>query len=280
VKNDGDASKGRLVKIGGDFEIDTRLISQCMALLPRSSQPGHWSGHFIDTAFQTAAKVRATKYHVENVKRIEQAEVQRVLRESDDPSFVLQEAWPLVHETEAFLFQVKSSLDIAVKALDQVGGQGIIGTQTFGDKGEKVLKGLEQLKKKAGINTDAVDGLISLIKQDKEEWLEKTIAARDQVSHYRGMEHAIYEPVKDASGKKGVRPPLLAGSPFSLTLEILFRNNMEFLQDFLSQCVLIGLGKGFHLTQATPEHSKHFVSNDACIPYVKWGIGMHGTFRQ
>jgi hypothetical protein len=277
VPDQKNANEPRLVKIGGDFEVDTRLISQCMALLPRNSGPGHWSGYFMDVAFQTAAKVRATKYHAENVKRIEQAEVQRILRDHAKPSFVLQEAWPLAFETEAFLFQVKSSLDMAVKALDQVGGKGIIGTETFGNKGEKVIKGLEQWKKKGGINIEAIDGLINLIKQDKEEWLEKAVAARDQISHFQAMQNVVFEPVKNEAGKMGVRPPKLAGMPFSVALEILFRNNMEFLQDFLSQCVLIGLGQGFHLIPANADHSKRFVSNDTCIPYVKWGVGIHGT---
>src|SRR5690606_14944167 len=93
-----------------------------------------------------------------------------------------------------FLFQIKSSLDILVKLLRVVAPPGIISTQTYAKEGDAIVKGLSQLKKKAGIVESRVDRLIALVESEKMAWLKTVVEWRDELSHYTTVKNHRFVP--------------------------------------------------------------------------------------
>ena len=62
-----------------------------------------------------------------------------------------------------------------VKLMIPILGKNIVKTTTFADKGNRLIKGLNQYKEKKDSNPEAVDNLISLLNYHKTNWLEKAI---------------------------------------------------------------------------------------------------------
>lgn len=135
-------------------------------------------------------KLSALRYHA---KRFEELQNQRKEEiEADERMKAIVEKGLLVAEKEmifefeAFMFQVKSTLDMLVKLYVPVFGARQADLSTYGKAGEKVITYLQQLKrdKKKKLAHGRVDLLIQLIKEAKDPWLKPLIAIRDTVSHY------------------------------------------------------------------------------------------------
>ena len=135
-------------------------------------------------------KLSALRYHA---KRFEELQVQRKEEIEDDErmqgivkSGLLVAEKEMIFEFEAFMFQVKSTLDMLVKLFVPVFGGKQADISTYGKAGEKVITYLQQLKrnKKKRLAHARVDLLIDLVREAKDPWLKPLIAIRDTVSHY------------------------------------------------------------------------------------------------
>ena len=99
----------------------------------------------------------------------------------------------LVYETEAFLFQVKSCLDVLIQALTEV---------------IQKLKPIDSLRKKKGkaggeiinaLNKNGFPKLASLFEKNCIEWIQDLTEMRDQITHHgnlHGFNCFIEEPYK------------------------------------------------------------------------------------
>lgn len=135
-------------------------------------------------------KLSALRYHV---KRFEELQAQRNQEIENDETImvIVQQGMvmsekEMIFEFEAFMFQIKSTLDMLVKLFVPVLGSKHADLSTYGKAGQKIITHLRQLKrdKKKKLAHRRVDLLIELIEQAIDPWLKPLIALRDTVSHY------------------------------------------------------------------------------------------------
>lgn len=144
----------------------------------------------IKVAIDIGVKLSALRYRSKRFRQIQEQKEQKI--EADEKikgiikqGLVISEK-EVIFEFEAYLFQLKSSLDMLVKLFVPIFGSKQAEISTYGNAGEKVITLLRQLKKngKKKISHSRIDLLIDLIKQARDPWLKPLIALRDTVSHY------------------------------------------------------------------------------------------------
>lgn len=155
-----------------DDEISGRIYLQLCNLFPETFLFDQ-KDKFLNHAFSVMHKLTATKYHRDNYKRIEKSQYEEAKRKFKKQAIETREAFELIFELEAFLYQVKSSLDMLIKLLIPIIGDGIVRTKTYSNKGDDLIKSLTQYKKKKEVHIEMVDNLTNLVKVHKEGWLEK-----------------------------------------------------------------------------------------------------------
>ncbi|MFB3122253.1 MAG: hypothetical protein ACE10H_08725 [Candidatus Binatia bacterium] len=226
--------KFMIVSLWDDQEIGARIYLQACNLFVGEFLLKEQKDRFFTHAFAVMHKLSATKYHLENYRRMEADQLDEANRQfSKDPSRT-KEAFELIFELEAFLFQVKSSLDMVVKLLRPILGEHVVKTHTYGNKGEDLIKGLKQHRKKKGVNLEAVDRLIDLAEMHKEGWLQRTVELRDELSHIEGLRNYQYRPMKITDGRIVAQKPRFKNFETLETLEIIYQNNLFFHQDFMA----------------------------------------------
>lgn len=223
-----------IVKMWEDQEIGARIYLQACNLFVGGLLLKEQKDRFFTHAFAVMHKLSATKYHLENYRSIEAEQLEEANRQfSKDPSRT-REAFELIFELEAFLFQVKSSLDMLVKLLRPILGEHVVKTHTYGNKGEDLIKGLKQYRKKRGVNVEAVNRLIGLAEMHKEGWLQRTVELRDELSHIEGVRNYQYRPMKTSDGRIVAQKPSFKNFETLETLEIIYQSNLIFHQDFMA----------------------------------------------
>jgi hypothetical protein len=227
---------------------------------------------FYDYAFAIMHKLNATKYHLNNYKRIEKEQYERALQAFKKKKFELREALELIFELEVFLYQIKSSLDMLIKLMIPIVGKDVVSTKTYGNKGEDLIKGLMQYKKKKDVKVEAVDQLIELIRSDKDSWLEKVVSYRDELNHFKGLRNYQFEPLNLPNGEITVVKPSFKKINTVQFMTVAYTNNLEFHQDFLSCALEIKAPKGFILIPQDPEKAKKEFEDAG--KYIKWAWGL------
>lgn len=135
-------------------------------------------------------KLSALRYHCKRFKQIQEQRKQEIEGDEKTKGIIKQgmviSEKEMIFEFEAFLFQLKSALDMLVKLFVPVLGSKQADLSTYGKAGEKVITHLRQLKKdkKKKITHSRIDLLIELIQQVRDPWLKPLIALRDTISHY------------------------------------------------------------------------------------------------
>ena len=230
---------------------------------------------FVKHIVSVMHKLTATKYHLKNYIRIESEMFTQAVKGFKRNPNQNREAFELIHELEAFLFQLKSSLDVMVKVLQPILRNNChIRTTSFGDKGDKIIKGLESLKKNKKNNVQAIDNLISLIKDDKDSWLETTIKFRDELNHYEALSNYTFKPMKLPNGQLTAIKPKFRDMETVRFMRLVYANNIEFQQDFITLALLLRLPGSICLVPAElKEVQKFFNDHDSC-KYIKWGFAM------
>lgn len=140
-------------------------------------------------------KLQAVKYHLSSIK----SEIKERIKEyennySPGSGVSLEMENPkLVYETEAFLFQTKSSLDLLTQALGCVVPP-LNTMYTFSKKNNYAGGRVIYVLKKNGFNK-----LGDLLEQHRIQWIQKLVEMRDTVTHYselKGFHCFIENPYK------------------------------------------------------------------------------------
>lgn len=254
-----------------DDEITGRIGIQLQHLFAQellSDQKDRFYTH----AFSVMHKLSALKYHLKNYERIESAQYQlaRVLFEKYPHK--TREAFELIFEAEAFLFQVKSALDMLVKLVDPVIGDHRVKTHTFANDGDDLIKGLRQYTKQNGVNVNGVEDLIKVIELHQEGWIRKAIELRDEFNHVKGLNDYMFLPKKLPSGEVIPVKPTLKGIGTLKFFKVIYSNSAVFHQDFMVYSLALKAPAALFLApedeQRAIEQWKHFGK------YVKFCWGM------
>jgi hypothetical protein len=142
-------------------------------------------------------KLYAVKYHLTTIQSEIKARVEefRTNYRANSGTALELENQRLIFETEAFLFQVKSSLDLLTQAL----GHAIPPLRSFHSFAHK---GSGNEKRAGGkvIDTLARTGfneLSELFEEHRKKWIQNLVAMRDEVTHYsrlKGFRCFVEEP--------------------------------------------------------------------------------------
>jgi hypothetical protein len=134
-----------------DDELCGRIYGQA-ANLSAGELLGEPKPKFYEHVFAAMHKLAATRYHLDNYARLEREHAQKARRLFKKQPHWREEAFELIFELEAFLLQAKSSLDMLAKLVSVAVGKGTIHVNTYGDAGDKLVKGLEQYRKRKNAN--------------------------------------------------------------------------------------------------------------------------------
>jgi hypothetical protein len=214
-------------------------------------------------------KLTATKYHLDNYERLERQQYEQARRQFKRDPNSTREAFELIFELEAFLFQVKSSLDMLVKLLIPILGKDVVGTRTYKDEGNQLIKGLTRFKNRPGSNADAINALIALIETNRDAWLRTVVQMRDELNHVKGLSDYRFIPVRSPNGDVGVQKPQFRGKETLDFMRFVYQKNLEYPQDFMVFALAVkawpGLGVG-------PEDQARVQAVFKCeaAKYVKW----------
>ncbi len=129
-------------------------------------------------------KLEGIKYHLDNFVEHE-SQIENKMKEeglgSDHDSIVMDPK--LIYELEAFLFQLKSCLDILAQTLSIV--YRLPSIVTYSNDGENLIKSLKQ-----NTTQNLKDDALQIIKivNDNKKWISDAIDMRDEVTHYSDLE--------------------------------------------------------------------------------------------
>jgi len=130
-------------------------------------------------------KLHAVKYHLNNYERAERDKIEEYRKNYKPPTGVQQiiEEPRLIYEVEAFLFQVKSCLDVLSWVLKPVFGFAYC---SFGDKGDDAIN---RLKNNCPATlTPYANNIVNLIEEAQHAWIVELISMRDQITHHSNLE--------------------------------------------------------------------------------------------
>lgn len=256
---------GEIVKIWSDEEICARIWSQAMILT--AGMEDKFSGKFFDLLANVMQKLEATRYHLSRIKLLEIEEEKFALEAFSRNENKLREAFELIFEFDAFLVQVKSSLDMLVKLVPTCCVGTNFSIESYSRKGDTLAKSLKQYRNKKGVFVEAVNTLIKRIEADKSEWLEKVVQLRDIFNHKRALQRLVFKATSE-----GVISPKMMGLKLSELASLIFSNNLEFQQDFLVDLLWIKRGPAFLQGPVNSEMARRFVWKDSQVQYVKYAF--------
>lgn len=132
-------------------------------------------------------KLYAVKYHLATI----QAEIDDCIRDfktnhhaNSGAAFEVENP-RLVYETEAFLFQVKSSLDLLTQMLGRIIGP-LSSCRTFG---RKKIEGQEHAGGRVidALMKNGYEELGRLFEDHRKKWIQELVDMRDEITHYSGL---------------------------------------------------------------------------------------------
>jgi hypothetical protein len=253
-----------------DSEIIGRIWCQFCNLNIKDYLPTNINGEIIECITSLMTKLQTLKYHSEKYGKLEdELFIESVKRFQENPSST-RIAIELVSEIEAFFMQLKSCLDILAKILVPTVGKGFIKTNTFGNKGEDIIKGLNNYKNKKGSNQRAIEALKSLIQEDKDRWLTDIINLRDTIAHYKPLGNYFFKPMENADGSITAIRPTFDGHDTKVILNILYQNTIYFCQDFMSISLLFPMPPAIGLNLASETQMKENFGDHG--KYIKYSF--------
>lgn len=264
------------LKMPFDLEIMGRLYYQARELLlgyafdvfkPKTQE----RDKFISILLDVMIKISAMKYHLKNYEQHETLCIEQLKAKCGANSHISLQAYELLFELEAFMFQMKSVLDLAVKFLEALFPHRFK-TMTFGEKGEDLIKGLEKFKKDKNAKKEIVDSIISMIKDDQTSWLKQAITLRDSLNHFKTIAGYNYQ-AKKMGDKWEIIVPKIARLNVLTYMKKIYSNCLEFIQEFM--CLVIGMFlKGFTVGMRTTNMSSF---GEPLNQYIKFGLDLNGT---
>lgn len=249
------------------FEISGRLFWQAQELLGPNffllGKDREKHDAFTNAVLDTMLKCHAMEYHMANFKEKEKRFLEGIEAGGDG----IFRSHEMLFEFEAFLFQLKSALDIGVKIIDIL-LPGRFSVKTFRNKGEALRNGLNQYERDLSAKIDLVKGLQELLADDREAWLEQAIDLRDQIGHYKTFADFNYHAVNHGNTRT-IRKPIVCGMTPAEYMELVYKNCVEFLQDFI--CLSIGLALPASFTIGTRSDGACSVG-EPLASYIKFGL--------
>ena len=270
-------------------EIDGRIYLQALLLLPQGEND-QLSKVITTLVIQVQYKLRSLLYHRDRYLLIEEHIINEAIKNHNDKTRIPDE---LFFEFEAFLFQMKSTLDITVKILKYL-FPSTFKVVTFANKGSKLIKNLneyrKQIKKQLTKQIDheerlelaihyrneTIDKIIDLLKQDEAIWLGQAIDKRDTISHHKGSFNIREYELKRTGNDLIVEIPDIIDLNPHVFLKQTYCNCIEFIQDFICLFIELWLPPLFALTKAdetNPQLKEWIEQNSAAAKYVKFSLG-------
>jgi len=215
-------------------------------------------------------KLQAMSYHLNNYTNIDNKFTDYVKESYVKNPHEIKNAHTLLYELEAFIFQLKSSLDIMIKVMDVLFPDHFK-THTFGNKGDSLIKNLENYKNNKKSKPELIDDMINMIKDDKNSWIKKTIALRDTLSHHKTYTGYSYKVENCNQNLNIVKPTILNLDPLEF-MKTSFSNCIEFIQDLLCMSIVLYLPPAFCLTKPNIPHEWNELED---AKYIKYSLGLN-----
>ncbi len=139
---------------------------------------------FLDRISNVEHKLYAVKYHLRDYEQAENDMIEEFGKNYKPPTGAQEiiEEPRLIYEVEAFLFQVKSCLDVLSWVLKPVFGFTYC---SFGDKGDDVIK---QFKNNCPATlVPYANNIIKLIEDAQDAWIVELVNMRDQITHHSNL---------------------------------------------------------------------------------------------
>lgn len=126
-------------------------------------------------------KLYGIRYHMENFFKEEEGVIKNYNTQYEAPGTDSYNQNPkLIYETESFLFQIKSALDVFAQIISMIFNVKSKNTYSISDKGDnKIVKKLLEVDTHHVIQHEMAD---LLIKND-ESWIRDAVDMRDEVTH-------------------------------------------------------------------------------------------------
>jgi len=223
-------------------------------------------------------KLTVMKYHKTNYQnrlKSKMGSLSKQLRKlKNTPEQInFEENFDLIAETEAFLFQTKSCLDILVKILSPICSISFGAVYTFENKGEKIIDILNNNISFKKYEKDKIDTLIAIIKEDRDKWLTYTIDLRDKTNHEESLRNLLIEVKRLQNGDLIPMPPKLDGIDISSLLDIIYQNCIAFSQDFFTNSIPL-LYPNIILIKADKTEMIKTYKDEGSAKYIKYSLGI------
>ncbi|WP_300462748.1 hypothetical protein [Desulfobacula sp.] len=250
-------------------EIKARIFLQTQHLSPILNLSTEKNSKLSAATIDVTLKLQAMVYHIGNYGNLDKYYQNDAINSFHEYPITFNNCCSLIYEFEAFFFQLKSALDLAIKVI------GILlpnhfKTKTFGKNGENFIKNLENFKTIQTDRVQLIDSIIKIIKSDQNVWLKDSIEMRNTISHYKSMRSFVYK-VKKEKGQLIVEKPKVLNLDPLCFMENTFINCMEFIQDLISFSIILYLSPAFILTKPNVPNSWH---DDGVGKYIKYSLGI------
>jgi hypothetical protein len=129
-------------------------------------------------------KLYGIRYHIENFKHEEDKIIEKYHENYHAPgthSFYHNPR--LIYEIEAFLFQIKSALDILAQIIAMTFNLNGLNTYSVSDKGNKIVKKLREIKRNEVLRIELANTL-----ERSDKWVRDAIDMRDEVTHISDLQ--------------------------------------------------------------------------------------------
>lgn len=235
-------------------QINMRVMKAAHDVLESTDSSDDEKLQFFRLLLLTAKKMVAVYRHLRSYAEAEDRLIQSESTRgggTDERHIYLEHAQELLIEFDEFLVQIKSTLDYLIKVPRVIVGSRW-SIQTFGDKGEKVIRALAQQipreKKQIG------KGVAELIVKKHQPWLQDVITARDRVNYLIGGEVApemfmvFAAPAREASSILQIhRPMWSAEQTVREFMAVVWGNLLRLVEDFVISFLVFRLQEGWAL---------------------------------
>jgi hypothetical protein len=276
-------------KLWPDPEVEGRIYLQAQALFADQIAGADKDKLYGEILFDVMHKLSAVKFHLEIYRRTE-----RVLYEQHVEAFRRNpnenaECFPLIFAFEGFMFQMKSCLDMLVKIFEIVPMPNNPKTQTYGDKGENLLKALEasrdqyekfiqEGKTAFSKKVEQVDAMVQLVEEARDGWLAEAVGLRDTISHYSAAKHFLFKPMMTGKGIDAAKPTLThhgkVVAPVTF-LQSVYTALVAFAQDFMCRALHLRMRLPVQLSRADQTRAEAF-GGKQYAQFIKWEWTMNG----
>lgn len=250
-------------------EINARIFLQTQHLSPILGLSTENNSKVFATTLDVTLKLMAMVYHIGNYTNLDKYYHNEAIESFKECPTTINNCCSLIYELEAYLFQLKSALDMAIKVL------GILlpnnfKTKTFGKNGEYFIKNLESFKTLRNERSELIDSIIEMVKNDQNNWLKETIELRNTISHYNSIGLFAYK-VREEDGQIMVEKPKVLKHDPLFFMEKTFFQCMDFIQDLISFSIILYLPPVFMLANPNVPASWH---DEGIGKYIKYSLGI------